>query len=180
MKTGIKVCDAMTQQPIMASPDDSLVDCAKKMAAHRISAVLVKDHKELKGILTDKDIVRKLVAENKNPLMLTVKEVMNTTVQTASPEQDIFEAMMKMVKYDINHLPVVNDGQLIGILTIKDVLKIEPQLFELLVDKFEIREAERKPINKISPAEGVCQTCGQYAEELFEQDGAKVCEGCRS
>ncbi|MDP7116231.1 MAG: CBS domain-containing protein [Candidatus Woesearchaeota archaeon] len=144
MKTGVKVFDAMTHQPIVMKPGDTLVDCAKKMASHRISAVLFKEGANLSGILTDKDIVRKLVAENKNPLTLKAKEVMHTDVHTIGPEEDIFDALKKMGTYDVNHLPVMDGRKMVGLLTVKDILKIEPQLFEILVDKFEIREEERK------------------------------------
>ncbi len=179
MKTGVKVCDAMTQQPIVLSPDSKLAECAKQMAEHRISAVLIKEKHKLVGILSDKDIVRKLVAENKNPLEMRAKDIMHTNLYTTSPEHDIFDALIKMGKYDINHLPVVDGEKLLGLLTVKDILKIQPQLFELLVDKFEIREAERKPINKAGEKEGICQMCGEYAEELFEADGSKVCGNCK-
>ena len=143
MKTGVKVCDAMTKEPILVKANETLVNCAKQMKEHRISALLVKDEGEL-GILTDKDIVRKLVAENKNPIELKARDVMTTVLQTVSPAHDIFEALTKMGSHDVNHMPVVDQGNLIGLLTVKDILKIEPQLFDILVDKFEIREEESK------------------------------------
>tara|TARA_Y100000310_G_scaffold343467_1_gene451225 strand:- start:2558 stop:3100 length:543 start_codon:yes stop_codon:yes gene_type:complete len=179
MKTGIKVGDAMTEQPIVMKPSDTLVKCAQNMAEHKISAVLFKQEDKLRGILTDKDIVRKLVAENKNPLMLKASEVMNTNLYTTTPDEDIFEALSKMGKFDVNHLPVVSGQELLGLLTVKDILKIEPQLFEMLVDKFEIKEEERKPIHKIGKREGLCEACGDYAEELIDHDGANVCVKCQ-
>jgi CBS domain-containing protein len=143
MQTGVKVGDAMTQQPIMVSPGSSLQTCAKLMEKHKISAVLVKDKKEM-GILTDKDIVRKMVATGRNPLSFKAKDVMTTVLHTAEPAHDVFEALMLMATHDVNHLPVVTNKNLHGILSVKDILKIQPHLFEILVDKFEIREQEQK------------------------------------
>ena len=90
----------------------------------------------------------------------------------------MFEALIRMRDLNIRHLPVVDDKKLIGLLTLKDVLKIEPQLFELLVEKFELREEGRKPLNKREPNEGICQTCGEYAGELKTKDGVMVCSSC--
>jgi hypothetical protein len=62
---------------------------------------------------------------------------------------------------------------------LKDILKIQPQLFELLVDKFEIREEESKPLHTEPEDEGVCQMCGKYAEKLFDKEGALICVDCK-
>ena len=143
MQTGVKVGDAMTQQPITVGAGSSLQRCAKLMEKHKISAVLVKSGKEL-GILTDKDIVRKLVAEGRDPTGMKAKDVMTTVLHTAEPAHDVFDALMQMGTHDVNHIPVMTNKNLHGILTVKDILKIQPHLFEILVDKFEIREQEQK------------------------------------
>jgi signal-transduction protein with cAMP-binding, CBS, and nucleotidyltransferase domain len=63
-----------------------------------------------------------------------------------SPEKDIYDAIIKMRDKDVRRLPVIHDGELIGLLTEKDILKIEPSLFDLLVERYEIREEDKKPI----------------------------------
>jgi formylmethanofuran dehydrogenase subunit E len=68
---------------------------------------------------------------------------------------------------------------MLGLLTTKDILKIQPQLFDILAQKIELREAENKPINSAKPSEGNCNKCGEYAEVLFEQDEVMVCDNCR-
>ncbi|MBU0614856.1 MAG: CBS domain-containing protein [Nanoarchaeota archaeon] len=178
MKTGIKVGDAMTEQPIYVSPENSLEVCAREMEEHHVGAILVKGNDNLVGLLTEQDIVRNVIAKGKNPLDMKVAEVMETDLHTITPDKDIFEALDKMKELNIRHLPVVDDGQLMGLLTLKDVLKIEPQLFELLVEKFELREEENKPINRQSADEGVCNECGEYSDKLVESDGVMVCETC--
>ena len=62
----------------------------------------------------------------------------------------------------------------------KDVLKIEPQLFEILVEKIKLREEARKPINKINESEGICELCSNYSEVLTEKEGSLVCNDCLS
>lgn len=178
MKTGYKVCDAMTEKPITISPELSLQECAKIMNDQHVGAVLVRKNRDLLGVITEQDIVRKSVILNDKPSVRKASEIMEAEMHTIEPDQDIFDALMMMKDQNIRHLPVVTNGEMIGLLTLKDVLKIEPQLFDLLVAKFELREEERKPINKQTENEGVCQECGKYSDELLEKDGVLLCGKC--
>lgn len=147
MKTGYKVSDAMTENPIFMGPDDNIVDCAKKMREYKVGALIVKEGEKVAGICTEQDLVYKLIAENKHPEKVLMKDVMCNNVRTISANMDIFEAIMKMRDLNVRRLPVVGEsGELVGLLTSKDVLKIEPQLFDMLVDKIDVREEERKPV----------------------------------
>ncbi len=179
METGIKVLDAMTKNPIYITSEVTIGECASLMAEEHVGAVVVKDKGNIQGLITEQDIVRKVIAKGINPIHEKVKGYMQTNLITIKPDDDIFEALMKMREENIRHLPVVDDSQLLGLLTIKDILRIEPQLFELLVDKFEIREAERKPINRIIHSEGICQSCGEYTEKIEIVNNLSVCENCR-
>ncbi len=179
MKTGFQVADVMTKKPISLSPKDTLQKCAQEMAKQHVGAMVLTEGNELKGILTEQDMVRKVVAKGVNPLELKIKDVMESDVKVISPEKDIFEALIMMKDLNIRHLPVVDGKNMIGFVTLKDILKIEPQLFDLLVEKFEIREAENKPLNSPREKEGVCNICGKYAEEIEEQDGIMVCDKCK-
>jgi signal-transduction protein with cAMP-binding, CBS, and nucleotidyltransferase domain len=177
MKTGYKVCDAMTEKPVTVSPDLSLQECAKIMSDRHVGAVLVHN-KELDGIITEQDIVRKSVINNDKPSVRKASDIMETVMHTIGPEKDIYDALVHMKEKNIRHLPVVSNREMVGLLTLKDILKIEPQLFDLLVEKFELREEERKPINNQPEKEGVCQECGKYSDELVEAKGVLVCHRC--
>ncbi|MBI2559074.1 CBS domain-containing protein [Candidatus Woesearchaeota archaeon] len=95
-----------------------------------------------------------------------------------SPNDDIYDALIKMRDSNIRHLPVVENGKMVGLLTLKDVLKIEPSLFELLVEKFELREETRKPIDRVISREAICQGCGAYVENVTKVKGSLLCERC--
>lgn len=179
MNTGIKVGDAMTRRPFYVSSTTTLAECAHLMKEKRVGSLLVKDSDVLLGIVTEQDIVRKAVAINKSPAELSAQDIMEKQLVTISGAEDIFEAIKIMKKHDIRHLPVVGNGELHGFLTLKDVLKIEPELFELMVDRLVIREEELKPAFRTKPNEGLCQTCGEYAEELKkEKEGNLLCVEC--
>jgi len=179
METGYKVCDAMTRKPIILSSDNDLKECAKEMLKNHVGAIIIKDDGKALGIITEQDIVRKVIAKGINPFKTKLKDVMEKNLISISPEKDIYEALMIMRDKNIRHLPVVDNGIMVGLLTLKDILKIQPQLFDFLVEKFEIREEARKPIYKPKEKEGICQLCGKYSENLEEQDGVLVCENCR-
>ena len=178
MKTGYNVHDCMTTKPISVSPDASLEECAKVMVRNHVGAVVIKERHESKGLITEQDIVRKAIAKGINPLTKKVKDFMEIKLITISPHDDIYDALIKMRDSNIRHLPVVDNGKMIGLLTLKDILKIEPQLFELLVEKFELREATRKPINRIISNEAICQGCGAYVEDVKKVKGSLLCERC--
>lgn len=178
MKTGYKVYDCMTTKPIYVTPETSLEGCAKVMAKNHVGALVIKDNHESKGLITEQDIVRKVIAKGINPLTKNVKDFMETKLITISTNDDIYDALIKMRDFNIRHLPVVDKGEMVGLLTLKDVLKIEPSLFELLVEKFELREETRKPIDRIIQREAICQGCGAYVEDVKKVKGSLLCERC--
>jgi len=137
MKTGVSVADAMTHSPVTVSPSKALEHCAILMKEKNIGSLIVEQNKKLMGIITEWDIVRKVVADGANPKFIRAEDVMENKVVTISPEKDVFEALVTMRNNDIKHLPVVNGKELIGFLTLKDVLKIQPELFDILLEKVE-------------------------------------------
>ena len=180
MKTGIRVIDAMTETPITIFSDITLKDCARIMAENHVGALLVKNDGELQGVLTEQDIVRKGVAAGLNPEKTKVRDIMAKDIITILPEKDIYDALIIMRDSNIRHLPVVDGKKMIGLLTLKDILKIEPQLFDIMVEKFELREESRKPIHQISPHEGICHSCGEYFEKLNNVDNSLLCDSCKA
>ena len=178
MKTGYKVYDCMTTKPVYISPEISLEECAKVMDVNHVGALVVKENHVSKGLITEQDIVRKVISKGINPLTKKVKDFMEKKLKTISPNSDIYDALIVMRDSNIRHLPVVDKGKMTGLLTLKDILKIEPSLFELLVEKFEIREEKRKPLDRIIPTEAICQNCGAYSEDITKIKGMLLCERC--
>ncbi len=178
MKTGYKVIDCMTTKPVSINSDASLEECAKAMAKNHVGALVIKDGHESKGVITEQDIVRKAVARGIDPATKKVIELMERKLITISPSDDLYDALIKMRDSNIRHLPVAEGSKMIGLLTLKDILKIEPSLFEHLVETFELREEERKPINRIIPNEAICQGCGAYVEEVQNVKGSLLCGRC--
>jgi CBS domain-containing protein len=177
MKTGYKVCDAMTLEPITVGLDATLKSCAKIMMKKDIGSLLVVDKGILRGIITQTDFV-KFAVEEREFSKTRIKDVMQTEVISIAPEKDVTDALELMKKHDIKHLPVVEEDRVLGFLTLKDILKIEPDLFDLLIEKIEIREASRKLIPSKDRSEGLCEMCGSFDPELKNYKGSMVCHEC--
>lgn len=170
----------MTKKPISINPTITIDECSKIMLKEHIGSLLIVEGGKLVGIIAEQDIVRKVVAKGLDPHNTKIKEIMVTNIITIDPDSDIYEAIVIMRDSNIRHLPVMHKKSMVGYLTIKDVLKIEPQLFELLVEKFEIREERNKPVfgEERMPG-GICEICSNYANELYHLEGIMYCSSCK-
>lgn len=158
MKSKYRVADVMTVKPIIVGPETTIEQAAVKMQIQKIGSLLVEENKNLLGIITEKDLVDKVLAKSLNPKTTKVKEIMTKIVHTVSPNEDLLIAIRKMAKANVKRLPVLDKNKLVGFLTSKDVLAIQPELFEILTERFHLRETERKP--HIACGEGNCDKCG--------------------
>jgi CBS domain-containing protein len=150
--SGLRVLDVMTVKPISAQPATALRDVAAIMERHDISSVLIQRGSQLVGIVTANDFVRRAVLEGHDMGKTPVHRIMTKDMVTVSPGLDVFDALLLMKDANVRHLPVVDDGKLVGFVTMKDILRVQPNLFENIVDTFELREEHRKPI-KVTNAE---------------------------
>lgn len=130
----------MTLREILAAKGDSvhtigpqvgLRDAAKRLAQHNVGALLVLDVEgsrqadQIRGIISERDLVRAYAAERESLDDLHVYEVMTTEVLRGSPADRVEDVMGLMTQRRIRHLPVVNDGQILGVVSIGDVVKAQ-------------------------------------------------------
>ena len=181
MQTGYKVCDVMTRKPIAVTPETSVRVCAQLMRDKNVSSIVVKEGDTLRGHITDDVLIRSVLAEGLNVDKTVAADVMLVKVQAIAPKKDIYDALITMHDYEVRQLPVLdkeNGNKLVGLLTLKDVLKIQPQLFDLLVDKIVLREEEQKLTGSRYQLEGTCDNCGQFFPRLYEIEGDFLCTKC--
>lgn len=170
----------MTMNPVMANFDDTVTDCAKTMKKCGVGSLLIKDGGKVVGIITEKDFVYKVLAKGLNPDDTLAADVMEKHLSTINPDRDMYDAIVEMKNNDIRRLPVEKDGKIVGLLTLNDILKIEPQLFELFADRLALREESTKPVKDFSMYdEGVCESCGEWSYRLKDYEGTRLCENCR-
>ncbi len=183
MRTGVSVGDLMTRNYVHISPDTNLKECAKTMTKKRVGSLVVKEGDKLQGIITEKDIIWAIVKKSKNHLEeIKAKDLMKRKVVTIKPSADVMEALQKYRKKKIRRLPVVENGKVIGFLTVKDILRIDPALFgmvsETLTIKEETEKLKRSDI-KASRKEGICEECGTKST-LYKDELQWICQDCYS
>ncbi len=115
------VRDVMTPSVRTVSPSQSLVEAAELMKGEDVGSVPVVEEGRLTGIVTDRDIVTRAVAERRDPQTVKVSEVASRELVTVEPEQDLDEALALMADHQVRRLPVVEAGQLVGMLAQADV-----------------------------------------------------------
>lgn len=180
MRTGYKVVDAMTTRPFTASSEASLRAIAELMRDKKVGSVLLKSGDELVGIVTEYDMVRRAMASSLDVERTPVAKIMTPLADmvTVGPGMDVFDALNVMRENDVRHLPVLDNGRLVGFITVKDILRIEPDLFELIVEKYEIRESHRKPLAGEKYEAGECELCHAYSQHLREVHTMLLCPEC--
>ncbi len=115
------VNEVMTHDPQTVDAGDTLAEAARVMREADVGPVVVDDGGQLAGILTDRDIVVRAVADGRDPQSTLVREACSANLVTLSPDQDIEEAARLMREHDVRRLPVVQDGRPVGILAIGDL-----------------------------------------------------------
>jgi len=105
------------------APTASVLECVKLFAERGIGAVLVVEDERLLGIFTERDYARKVVLHGKSSKELAVRDVMTTDVLWVGPERTNEECMALMTEKRIRHLPVMDGGKVIGIISIGDLVK---------------------------------------------------------
>jgi CBS domain-containing protein len=113
--------DLMSESPAKVEPSDSVEDAAKKMRENDVGALLVVEDEELKGIVTDRDIVIKAVAEGDKPGKTKVEDVCTADTTSIEPDASVDDAIKKMREADVRRLPVVEDGKPVGIVSLGDL-----------------------------------------------------------
>ncbi|OYT26557.1 MAG: hypothetical protein B6U97_03565 [Candidatus Altiarchaeales archaeon ex4484_96] len=172
----LSVGDVMTRAVIYVKPTQNIKKVAELMKIHDIDSLLVMENKKGVGIVTDTDIIRKVVAEGIDPSNAHVGDIMTSPLVTINPEADIDEAAKEMSKQHIKRLVVTKRNNIVGIISEDDIVNVEPALSTL------IREHNMWSIEEVTPIpeslSGVCESCNNYSEDLKIRDGRLLCEEC--
>jgi CBS domain-containing protein len=121
---GMSIQDAMTTNPRSVETSTPVVEAAGLMKSEDVGSLPVLDGERLVGMVTDRDIVLRVVAEGKDAQSTTVGEIASTDLVTVDPQQQLDEALRLMAQHQVRRLPVVEeDGRLVGILAQADVAK---------------------------------------------------------
>ena len=174
----LKVRDLMTENLAFVAPEDTVMEAAKLMSEKRISCVTVKGGDEFSGILTDRDIIDRVVSKGLDPRKIRVSEVMSSPLITISDEEAIEDAAKKMRDKGIRRLVVERNHEKAGIITESNIVRVDPELHFLIRERSKLEAT----LTRTQPQEillaGSCDECQNYSSELKNINGRWLCEDC--
>lgn len=183
LRARMLVRDVMSSPVITVEEEATTNHVAELMDKHGLGCIIVtnKEGKPI-GIITERDLVTRVLAKNLKPDSLKAKDVMTSPLITIEPSETISEAARKMSRLNIRRLGVIYKGQLIGLVSSKDILSVMPELIETIQEKalIEGENMAQTITEEESSLAGYCDRCGGWSENLKESNGEFLCEDCRA
>lgn len=168
----ISVC--MRKGVVVLDASASVRDAARAMEKNNIGSVIVTEKGKAAGIVTERDIVRKIVARKKS-FDTKLKRVMSAPLKVIEESKSIRDAVMLMRKHGIKKLPIIDaHKRLIGFVTETDIVRAFPGIIDLLLELSNITRIEAT-----TETVGICGKCGLWSETLQNVHGEFLCEECR-
>ncbi len=180
MEVRMPVKEIMTRDVITVDIKSDVPLLAQKMLKLDVGSVIITDKNRPVGIVTERDIVRKIVYRNLKPDEISIKELMTTPLITIPATEDVTDAMRKMLKLQIRRLPVVENAKLAGIVTDIDLIAVSAEMGSIFSDLIKMhREKIFSEETPESTIKGICEECGDLVDNLSLVDGKLLCEHCR-
>lgn len=179
------VKDIMAVNVVTMPPDASILEVSKSMSEMDIGSVIIVDKERPVGIITESDIVRRVIAEEKDTKTTSASEIMSSPIIHVEPGTGLTDAMRVMAKSNIRRVAVLKNDSLAGIITSRDILRWSPELIDILVESLRLRNEENsrdRPEDEdddLIAYGGECSNCGEYNTDLVLEDGEYLCESCR-
>ncbi|MEX0920130.1 MAG: CBS domain-containing protein [Candidatus Pacearchaeota archaeon] len=180
----VLVSDVMARNPVTVRPETSILECAKKMFKKKVGSLIISDKKRFLGVISNIDI---LWALTKKPgadfSKIDGRSISQKKIATIKPSATINEAINKMKRVKFFRIPVVKNGEVLGIITMRDILSFHPELYKELGEIEQIKE-DMKRIASIGKEEnevvkdGICEECGDRGVLYRRGSGELVCNSC--
>jgi len=175
------VKDVMSSPVIIVDENATVNKAAQLMTDGHVGCILVtsKEGKPL-GIITESDFVTRVLSKNIQPSKLAAKEVMTSPLITIDPDETLSEAARRMSQLNVRRLGVMYKGNLVGVISSKDILDVMPELIEIIQEKARIEGGTAaEETAESGPLAGYCDHCGRWSDDLAEVEGNFLCEECR-
>ncbi len=134
------VKDLMTKNVIVINPYATIKEVALLMSQNNVGCLLVAKNKKAMGIITERDLLKRVFATDVNVEFLRVMDIMTADITTVEKDKDVDYAIDLMIKKNIKKLPVLSTGKLVGIITATDILKAKSEAIGEHVKRFLFKE----------------------------------------
>lgn len=166
------VGQVVKRKAVIVKPDDTIERVARILSRHKVGSAVVVENDEIVGVITDRDILDKVVARGRDPKTVKVREVMTKNPITIEDDYDISDAIDKMMEKGIRRLLVTRLGKPLGFVTAADLLAALNSMNN---------EEEQEAVEE-TDVYGICEICGQYGplyKVYIEGQEKWVCEACK-
>jgi signal-transduction protein with cAMP-binding, CBS, and nucleotidyltransferase domain len=150
------------------------------MEKNNIGCIIVNSEKGKPiGIITEKDLVERVIAKDIQPRTITAKQIMSAPLNTIYSNKSISDAARRMNILNVRRLPVMYKGSLAGIITSKDILAVTPELIEIIQEKARLENQKIIEESESLKSAGYCDNCRTWSDSLKEIEGNFLCEECQ-
>jgi CBS domain-containing protein len=182
IRTKMLVKDVMSSPTITVDEKALVQKVAQFMEKYKVGGIIVtgKQGKPL-GIITERDLVQRVLAKSNQQTKLTARQVMTAPLITVDPDETLSETARRMSHLNVRRLGVMYKGNLVGVVTSRDILAITPELLQIMQEQARIKEGaeiEEPPENP--PLTGHCNNCERWSDTLEEVEGSFICEECKT
>ena len=173
----VKVRDLMTKILVVVDSYATTLQAARVMDERRVSSVLVSEQGKLCGIITDHDIISRVVARGLDSNDVSVARVMSRPLITIADDEGIDQAAKQMSDDRVRRLVVERNSHIVGVIGESDIIRIEPELHFLIRERSKLKPTVGREGENIILA-GYCEECGNYTQQLRNVNGSWVDEDC--
>jgi len=169
----------MTRNLISIDAEDDVTEAARLMDRKRIHSILIGHGNEFSGIITDLDIVSRVVSKGLDPGGVKVREVMTSPLVSIGEDATIEEAAKKMRENGVRRLIVESDDHKVGMIAESDIVRVTPELHFLIRERSKLEAGMTPTRPQEVVLSGYCEMCGNYSSQLRNVDSRWLCEDCR-
>ncbi len=131
----MEVEDIMVNKVITIPPNATVKEAARIMNKYEIGCLIAVEKGNALGIITERDLLKKIVEQTKNPQKTKVNEIMSKRLVVGTPQMEVADAVRLMLQKKIKKLPIIEDGKMVGLITLTDIARtarIEPQMLGVI------------------------------------------------
>lgn len=144
----LKVEDIMVEDVITVDSDEPVIKAVKLMNANEIGCLVVTRRGKPIGIITERDLLKRIIAKMRDPTKTTVRQIMTKPLIAGSPDMEIENATKLMFERKIKKLPVTEGNKLVGLVSLTDIARFQPQMIKIL-KRLSAQHAPPKRLQKV-------------------------------
>jgi len=144
----LKVEDIMVEDVITVDSDVPVMEAVKLMNENEIGCLVVTRRGKNVGIITERDLLKRIIAKLRDPTKTKVRQIMTKPLIMVDPDMDLEDATKLMFKRNIKKLPVIEGGNLVGLVSLTDIARFQPQMMKIL-KRLSAQQAPPKRLQKV-------------------------------